>query len=757
MRRRGWLVVGFSMIMTGLVVGPVGAEHVGDTELVSKSSTGGFANGPSFESAISEDGTRLAFFSAASDIVAGDTNAAEDVFLYDATEDTSLLVSRDKAGGPTNGSSRYPSLSGDGTIVAFVSDASDLVDGDANATSDVFVYDENTDRIDLVSKATGGGSANGVSGGAAISADGTKIAYPSEASDIVTGDVNGFSDVFLYDIIADTTILVSKDELGGPADGSSYGAPSLSADGTRVVYNSRASDITEEANGDYNIFMHDTVTDSTILVNSGGGPPFASSYGGTISADGTKIVYFSAANIVAGDTNGVYDVFVYDVTTGTTALVSKSAGGGPANSYSTGGPISADGSRIAFESHASDIVSADTNGAWDVFVYDFSTDTTTLVSEGTGGGPAAGDSYIGAMSPDGSQVAFESAAPDIVAGDTNSAWDVFLWSMNRAPVASPLTATVSEASPDGTPVGTVAAVDLDLDVLSYVITAGNSSGLFAIDMATGAVTTAGVLDYETATQHVLTVTVSDGSHNVDVVVTINVTDVADPPDSIAAVTVGAEYQLWDGLSDSPTVTSFFYGNPGDVPLMGDWDCDGTATPAMYRPTNGFMYLRNSNTQGIADVEYFYGDPSDVPLAGDWDGDGCDTLAIYRPDEARIYVKDTLGTGIADYSFLFGNLGDKPFAGDFDGDGIDTMGLHRGSTGFVYFRNSNTTGIADAEFFYGDPGDVILAGDWDGDGDDTVAVYRPSTGMLYVKLANTQGNADATYSVGSAATVLTAGK
>jgi murein DD-endopeptidase MepM/ murein hydrolase activator NlpD len=225
-------------------------------------------------------------------------------------------------------------------------------------------------------------------------------------------------------------------------------------------------------------------------------------------------------------------------------------------------------------------------------------------------------------------------------------------------------------------------------------------------------------------------------------------------DSVALVDGGAKFFVYGQVGVGASVSSFFYGAPGDVPLMGDWDCDGVKTPAMYRPSNGFMYLRNSNTQGVGEVSYFYGDPSDVPLAGDFNGNGCDTLAIYRPAEGKVYVKNSLGTGIADYSFFFGNPGDKPFVGDFDGDGFDTVGLHRESSGFVYFRNSNTQGVADFSFFYGDPGDKILAGDWDGDGDDTVAVYRTSNGMLYLKNANSQGVADFSMYAGTYIAALT---
>ena len=207
---------------------------------------------------------------------------------------------------------------------------------------------------------------------------------------------------------------------------------------------------------------------------------------------------------------------------------------------------------------------------------------------------------------------------------------------------------------------------------------------------------------------------------------------------------------------------FFFGNPGDVPFMGDWDGDGVATPGLYRQSDGFVYVRNSNTEGVADVEFFFGDPGDVPLVGDFDGDGRDSVSIWRASEARVYVINELGAdgaglGAADYSFEFGNPGDAPFVGDFDGDGVDSVGLYRESTGFVYFRNANTTGGADLSFFFGDPGDRILAGDWDGDGDDTVAVYRPSTGRLYVSLENAAGKAHWTGTIGSYPYVITAGR
>ena len=206
------------------------------------------------------------------------------------------------------------------------------------------------------------------------------------------------------------------------------------------------------------------------------------------------------------------------------------------------------------------------------------------------------------------------------------------------------------------------------------------------------------------------------------------------------------FHRWETVSAPHGETSFYFGDPGDVSFAGDWDCDGIDTPGLYRRSDGFVYLRNSNTQGVADIRFFFGNPGDLPLAGDFDDDGCDSVSIYRLSEQRFYVINELGSdddglGAADSSFLFGNPGDKPFIGDFDGDGVDTAGLHRESTGLVYFRNSLDTGAAHSQFIYGDPGDLIASGDWDGDGDDTVAVYRPSNQTLYLRLSNTQGPAD----------------
>lgn len=234
--------------------------------------------------------------------------------------------------------------------------------------------------------------------------------------------------------------------------------------------------------------------------------------------------------------------------------------------------------------------------------------------------------------------------------------------------------------------------------------------------------------------------------------TVTQEPVTPPPSGAKVATVGSSTGFWELWDAGEIVDSFYYGNPGDLPFMGDWDGDGEDTPGLYRQSDGFVYLRNSNTQGVADITFFFGNPGDVPIVGDFDGDGFDTVSIYRPSEARFYIinelgQDNGGLGAADYSFIFGNPGDVPFVGDWNGDGIDTPGLRRASDGFVYLRNSNTQGNADISFFYGNPGDVVFAGDWNADGKDSIGLYRPFNGTVYLRNALSTGIADSSFVAG----------
>lgn len=196
------------------------------------------------------------------------------------------------------------------------------------------------------------------------------------------------------------------------------------------------------------------------------------------------------------------------------------------------------------------------------------------------------------------------------------------------------------------------------------------------------------------------------------------------------------------------LSTFYYGDPRDVPFTGDWDCDGVSTPGLYRTRTGFLFLRNENAPGFADIAVYYGDPGDVPLAGDWDGDGCATVGIYRPSQARFYLRNSNTPGFADVVFTFGDPGDVPLAGDWDGDGVTTVAVYRPATRMLYLSDA-LGGPATFEYHYSGAatGDIVVVGDWDGDGADTVGVFRPATATFYLRNGFT-GSADYVFQFGN---------
>ena len=185
-----------------------------------------------------------------------------------------------------------------------------------------------------------------------------------------------------------------------------------------------------------------------------------------------------------------------------------------------------------------------------------------------------------------------------------------------------------------------------------------------------------------------------------------------------------------------------YGTAGDYPIAGDWDGNGTATIGIYR--NGSFYLRNSNTLGFADIVFAFGTPGDQPVAGDWDGDGVDTIGVYS--NGQFLLRNNNSAGTADMSFYLGNPGDVGIAGDWNGDGMDTTGVFRPSNGIIFLKNANTTGFADIALNYGLAGDMPVTGDWNNDGIDTIGVYRNAQFLL--RNSNTIGFAEIVFGLGN---------
>jgi Tol biopolymer transport system component len=288
-----------------------------------------------------------------------------------ATTPKTRRVSVSSAGAEGNNWSYYPSISADGRFVAFSSDASNLVAGDGNGTSDVFVRDRATGKTRRVSVSSAGAEGNNASYDPSISADGRFVAFHSDASNLVAGDGNGTSDVFVRDRATGKTRRVSVSSAGAEGNGDSY-ASSISADGRFVAFHSNASNLVAgDGNGTSDIFVHDRATGKTrrVSVSSAGAQGNGASYNPSISADGRFVAFHSnASNLVAGDGNGTTDVFVHDRATGKTRRVSVSSAGAEGNGASYNPSISADGRFVAFESSASNLVAGDGNGTSDIFV-----------------------------------------------------------------------------------------------------------------------------------------------------------------------------------------------------------------------------------------------------------------------------------------------------------------------------------------------------------------------------------------------------
>jgi len=295
-------------------------------------------------------------------------------------------VSVGSAGEEGNGNSGVygPSISADGRYVAFCSSASNLVPGDTNDREDVFVHDRLTGTTERVSVSSDGEEGNGDSGTfrPSISADGRYVAFVSCASNLVPGDTNWAWDIFVHDRLTGVTERVSVSSAGEQGDGDS-GYPSISAEGRYVAFESGAYNLVPgDTNWTCDIFVHDRLTGTTERVsvsseghegNGNSSLPFHTADGRYVNADGRYVASYSeASNLVPGDTNGIGDVFVRDRLTGTTERVSVSSDGeeGDSNSGWWGPSISADGRYVAFQSCAYNLVPGDTKGWEDVFVRD---------------------------------------------------------------------------------------------------------------------------------------------------------------------------------------------------------------------------------------------------------------------------------------------------------------------------------------------------------------------------------------------------
>lgn len=382
----------------------------------------------------------ITFWSAADNLAPGDTNGALDVFVKVIPTNEVWLLSSNQFSVQSNGNSFAPDSTG-GLLFAFGSEGSNLVPDDTNGVADVFIKNLRPEEaVPLIRVST---DSNGVQGNSNsnvpdFSPDGTKVTFSSNASNLVSGDTNGTTDVFVKDMNTNATTRVSTDSAG--IEGNDVSTMSVfSPDGTKVAFLSLSSNlVTGDTNGAFDIFIKDLVTGVTTCASTDSAGIFGNAGIDTndlpeFSPDSTRIAFASSAsNLVLDDTNGETDVFIKDLITGAMTLVSRDSAGIQGNSLSNMPDFFPDGTKVIFSSFASNLVPGDANGETDIFVKDLVTGTVTLVSKDTAGTQGDSASYAPEFSPDGSQILFASSADNLVTGDTNGVQDLFLVSQAGA-------------------------------------------------------------------------------------------------------------------------------------------------------------------------------------------------------------------------------------------------------------------------------------------------------------------------------------
>lgn len=740
------------------------------TKLISVSSASSTtaSNGSCATPSISGNGRYVVFSSIATDLVTNDTNNCSDIFVRDLVNSTTTRISVSDSGVQGNGDSIHPVISADGKYIAYESTATNIVSGGLIGYSHVYLYNVSTGKTARVSVSSSGTVGNGSSFYPSISADGRYVAFQSDATNLVTGDTNFRTDVFVRDCTGGTTERDSVTSSGGQVTTGDSSRPFISYSGRYVVFQSNANTlVTGDTNLYSDIFLRDRTlgtTERVSLTYQGTQATGGDSVNPSVSADGRYVAFASGAtNLIANDLNANVKIFVRDRQSATTNVESVATGGTVGVNGTSANPMmSADGAYVAFQSGAINLVANDNNGCIDAFIHALpTTGATEMVSVSTAGVVgSSGNSTNVAASTNGRYVAFVSSATglDTVSNISTAVPEIYLrdrgvGSANNIKVAitSPAISGYVTTSSAFSMAGTASD---DLGVTS--VTWANSAGGSGTCTGTTFWTASGIT--LKAGKNIFTVTATDLAGNI-VTASVTVTyDRVAPTVKITSPTVRRTYRtsssslsMGGTAADVNGISKVMWANLRG----GSGTCTGTAswsaTGITLSTGRNVITVTATDTDGGSTSTHFivFYSPTaqKVVLAGTaadssvWYSGNLSGWSSMPGKLSQVYVADISGDGLNDivgiapdyslwYSTNESTLGKIPgllksiVAGDFNGDGkYDLAGLASDNSIWYSTNLSSWTQI---------PGKLssLIVGDFAGTGLDCIAGLASDNSIWY---------------------------
>ena len=718
------------------------------------------ADGSSTDLSISANGQFIAFQSRATDLVVNDNNGKQDIFVRDTKSSNIERVNVSPNGIEADQDSESPDISGDGKLIVFSSAAENLVPGDTNLKKDIFLRNRLTGNTILVSHSYTGSGANNISINPSISADGRYIVFESSASNLVPNDTNGYRDIFLYDNESDQLKIISINNNGEQGDRNSRD-PQISADGRFVTYKSFARNLTTgDSNSSSDIFIYEINTGVTSLISKDSSGILGNNHSGspTLSGDGRYVVFqSSASNLVPGDSNSVDDIFLHDNITGVTERISVDSLGGEANGDSSNPSISANGQYISFESLASNLVTDDTNSQKDIFSHDRQTSATTRLSvKSNTGAEINNSSQIPKISFNGRYTSFASNASNLVPDDTNGYEDIFL-SENTSITDSKYLLVTSSGNGSGTFSISPAGHDCGDN--------SNTCGYYPINSI--------VTITATPSQNNTFISWKGCDNTSNLICTVNMSDYKNVIAKFAIAIVDTDNDtIPDDIDNCPATPNLNQSNidndsagdvcddfPNNASETIDSDNDGMGdnfeNQFGLNPLDSSDATQDPDSDGLTNLQEFLAgsDPLNknspnlqppkihATYSGDFNGDGKDDILwrhltngtnwLYLMNGTQVLQSSPINT-VTDQNWRIAAIG------DFNGDGRDDILWRHDISGanWIYLMNGNQIIQSSLLNFVTDPNwEIVGAGDINGDNKDDILWRHAVNGTNWIYFLN----------------------